>query len=68
MTANMATSGNFSMARTLSEYKIVTMLHKYYTIADYQDFFQTFDNPDFIGYTLGIRENDLNQLAEMSKA
>lgn len=68
MTANMATSGNFSMARTLSEYKMITMLHKYYTIADYQEFFQTFDNPDYIGYTLGIREDDLIQLAEMKQA
>jgi GMP reductase len=67
MTANMATSGNFSMARTLSEYKMITMLHKYYAITDYQDFFQTFDNPDYIGYTLGIREDDLVQLEEMKQ-
>ncbi len=66
MTANMATSGTFSMARTLAEYKMITTLHKYYTIEEYRDFFQTFDDPDYIAYTLGIRDEDLNQLKAMN--
>lgn len=68
MTSNMATSGTFSMAQTLSKYQIITMFHKYYTIEDYREFFRDFDNPDYIGYTLGIRQEDLSQLEKMNEA
>lgn len=68
MTANMATSGTFSMARTLAPYQLITMFHKYYTIEDYREFFQDFHNPDYIGYTLGIREEDMTQLQKMNEA
>jgi len=65
MTANMASSGTFEMAKTLVEYKMITTLHKYYTIDEYREFFKTFNSPDYISYTLGIRERDINQLREM---
>lgn len=65
MTANMATCGTFEMAKVLSEYKMITTFHKYYKIKDYQEFFKTFDNPDYIVYTLGIRDEDIAQLKEM---
>ncbi len=65
MTANMATCGTFEMAELLSKYKIITTFHKYYKLDDYKKFFETFDNPDYIVYTLGIREEDISQLKEM---
>jgi GMP reductase len=65
MTANMATCGTFEMAKVLSKYKIITTFHKYYTLDDYKKFFQDFNNPDFIAYTLGIRDEDIAQLKEM---
>jgi GMP reductase len=68
MTANMATCGTFEMARILSEYKIITTFHKYYQTADYQKFFESFNNPDYIVYTLGIRPEDIAQLKEMIAA
>jgi GMP reductase len=68
MTANMSTCGTFEMARLLSEYRILTTFHKYYTIEQYTEFFQTFDNPDMIVYTLGIRDDDKNQLLTMKQA
>lgn len=67
MTANMASSGTFELASVLQEYKIITTFHKYYSIDDYKDFFKTFSNPDFIAYSLGIREKDITQLKEMIK-
>lgn len=67
MTANMATSGTFEMAKILSKYKMITTFHKYYKIQDYITFFKTFKNPDYICYTLGIREQDIKQLKEMKK-
>lgn len=62
MTANMATCGTFEMARVLSKHKIITTFHKYYSIEDYKIFFKNFDDSDYICYTLGIREKDLEQL------
>jgi len=64
-TANMASSGTFEMARTLSEKKLITSFHKYYSIDDYVEFFKTFNNPDYICYTLGIRDKDIDQLKKM---
>lgn len=65
MTANMATCGTFEMAKILSKNKIITTFHKYYKIEDYKEFFKNFNNPDFIAYTLGIRDEDIEQLKEM---
>lgn len=68
MTANMATCGTFEMAKTLSEYKMVTTFHKYYSIEEYKEFFKNFNNPDYICYTLGIREEDLEKLKQMKES
>lgn len=65
MTANMATCGTFEMAKTLAPYKIITAFHKFYTVSDYKKFFKTFKNPDYIIYTLGIRDEDLEKLDQM---
>ncbi len=67
MTANMATCGTFEMARIFSKYKMITTFHKYYTVKEYKNFFKTFHHPDYICYTLGIRDRDLKQLKLMKK-
>ncbi len=68
MTANMATCGTFEMAEVLAPHKIVTTFHKYYSLEDFQKFFETFDNPDYICYTLGIRDIDIEKLNQMKEA
>ena len=68
MTANMATCGTFEMARTLAPHKMVTCFHKYYTTDQYAEFFKTFNNPDYVAYTLGIRDQDFGALKEMKEA
>lgn len=67
MTSNMASCGTFEMAKTLSKYKIITSFHKYYSIEDYKEFFKNFDDQDYIMYTLGIRDKDIEQLNNMIK-
>lgn len=67
MTANMISCGTFEMARILSKYKMITTFHKYYSVKDYKTFFKTFNNPDYIVYTLGIRDEDIKKLKEMIK-
>lgn len=68
MTANMATCGTFEMAKVLAPYKMITTFHKYYKLEDYKGFFKDFNNPDYIAYTLGIRDEDIAQLKEMIAA
>ncbi len=67
MTSNMATCGTFELAKILSKYKIITTFHKYYSVSDYKKFFKTFNNPDYIVYSLGIREEDWKKIEEMNK-
>ncbi len=67
VTANMASSGTFEMAKTLSKLKMVTFFHKYYTLEDFEKFFETFNNPDYVCYTLGIRSEDFEKLGKMSE-
>ena len=67
MTANMATSGTFEMAKVLAPYKMITTFHKYYSVDAYQKFFKDFNNPDYIVYTLGIRDEDISKLKTMIK-
>lgn len=67
MASNMASCGTFEMAHILSKEKMITTFHKYYTVEDYKKFFETFNNPDYIAYTLGIRDEDIEKLQEMIK-
>lgn len=67
MTANMATCGTFEMAKILAPHKMITTFHKYYSIEEYKEFFKEFNNPNYITYTLGIRDKDIEQLKQMIK-
>ena len=62
MSANMNSSGTFELAKVLSKHKIITTFHKYYSINDFINFFKDFNNPDYISYSLGIRNEDLKKL------
>jgi len=68
LTANMASCGTFELARVLSKKHVITTLHKYYNVKDYQEFFKTPIDPNFVAYTLGIRDEDMAQLQDMAKA
>jgi GMP reductase len=65
ITANMATSGTFEMAKVLSEHKMITAFHKFYSPEEFEVFFKSFNNPDFVAYSLGIRDEDFKKLHVM---
>jgi len=67
MTANMMSSGTFGIAKELAPKKIITALHKYYTVDEYKEFFEDFNNPDYIAFTIGTRDADLKLLKEFIK-
>jgi GMP reductase len=58
----MDTSGTFEMAKELSKHKMITCLHKFYSLGELKDFFQDFNEPDYLAYTLGIRDEDFEKL------
>tara|TARA_Y100000361_G_scaffold62753_1_gene55197 strand:- start:5159 stop:6190 length:1032 start_codon:yes stop_codon:yes gene_type:complete len=64
MSANMDTTGTFEVYDVLSKYKMLTMLHKFYTIEDYKNNKDRLD-PNFFGVSTGISENDYNKLVSI---
>jgi GMP reductase len=66
--ANMDTTGTFDMARALSRHGMITALHKHYSLAELQEFFSDFDQPDYVAYSLGIRDEDFEKLRAVLKA
>lgn len=67
ITANMDTSGTFEMAKTLSKHKMITALHKFYSVEELKEFFKEFNEPDYVAYTLGIRDEDFEKLNKVLK-
>jgi GMP reductase len=47
--ANMDTVGSFEMATVLAEHKLITAIHKHYSISQWNDFLQ-FKTPDFYNH------------------
>ena len=60
--ANMDTTGTFEMAHALARHKMITALHKHYSIEELIAFFADFSNPDYVAYSLGIRDEDFEKL------
>jgi len=62
--ANMDTIGTFKTAAVLSEFKMPTFLHKFYTLED----FKTHDyNSEYIGVSSGISPKEIVNLLEILK-
>ena len=62
MAANMATTGTFSMAKELSKHKIITTLHKYYSVDQLEKELPVLNQPHYVAYTMGIRDSDFEKL------
>mgnify|MGYP003329750677 CR=1 FL=1 len=73
MAANMDTTGTFSVCKVLATYKILTCLHKFYTLNDYQMFFCQEKNKDndieniknYMVVSTGIGEKDFINLCSI---
>lgn len=63
MVSNMDTTGTIEMAKELQNYKIITCLHKYYTVQDIPDDL----NKDYYAVSSGIKDKDLKNLDEIMK-
>lgn len=67
MCANMPSVATFTMARQLQKYKMVTALHKYYTLQQLQNFFFSPDViPDYCWVTIGMKDADLEKIKDIA--
>ena len=63
--SNMDTVGTFDVYKILSKFKIITALHKFYSVTDfisYQSDNNIILNPDLFMVSTGIQETDFNRL------
>ncbi|MFT4313421.1 MAG: GMP reductase [Candidatus Woesearchaeota archaeon] len=56
--SNMDTTGTFEIAQALRKHKLVTILHKHYTIEELAEKLPLINDPDYVGYSLGISQLD----------
>jgi GMP reductase len=63
--ANMDTTGTFSMAESLSKQKIITCLHKHYSLKEHLNKFGSWAGlwpTEYTWYSLGIKDRNFDQL------
>ena len=66
--ANMDTIGTFEIYDELKKYKIITALHKHYTLEDYKSrFYSKGLDPDYFMVSTGISDSDFDKLKEILK-
>lgn len=58
--ANMDTTGTFEVYHCLKQHKIITALHKFYTLEDYQKHYHL--DPDYFMVSTGISDKDFSNL------
>ena len=65
--ANMDTIGTFEMATALAKNKLITAIHKHYSIEDWNVFMTNAskDIGDYIAISTGIKPNDVEKLASI---
>jgi len=67
MISNMDTTGTFEIAKVMCKYKVITCIHKFYTVDEWKEFISSLDNNDFnyIVVSIGITDSDINKLDEI---
>ncbi|MBQ0733520.1 GMP reductase [Aquimarina celericrescens] len=64
MASNMDTTGTFEMAKSLSQIKLFTVIHKHYSLEDWSTFFTNISDEitKYIAISTGIKEKDFTKL------
>lgn len=64
--ANMDTIGTFEMYKALSEFKMLTCMHKFYNINDYKEFTKENElDPNLFIISTGIKDDDFTRMCEI---
>lgn len=67
MAANMDSIGTFQMAHVLSEFRLITALHKHFSVDQWRSFLQNKERDfyKYIGVSCGISNSDFEKLQEL---
>ena len=66
ISANMDTTGTFETAKSLEKYGILTAIHKFYSLKDWEDNLKNL-NPKYLIVTLGSSEEEFNKAKNIFK-
>lgn len=66
ISANMTTVSSFEMANVLAKHKIMSAIHKYYSVEELRNFFNTGVGIEYAWYTLGTNLDDWNKFKEVN--
>jgi len=64
----MDTTGTFEVAKALAKHRLMTTIHKHYTLDDWKRVFQESENPElpnYIAVSAGVSERDLDKVQEV---
>ena len=64
--SNMTTVASFEMANALAKHNIMTAIHKYYSIEELKNFFNTKIACDYAWYTLGTSKDEWEKLKKVN--
>jgi GMP reductase len=62
--ANMSFA-SFDLADSLKKHKIITCLHKYHSIDDLTNYFQSTNDIDYVWVSIGYKNSEINKLIEL---
>lgn len=65
--SNMDTTGTFEMAKELTKKKILTAIHKHYSLEEWKKFKETNENFNYISVSMGISNDDFIKTEEIFK-
>lgn len=67
MAANMDTVGTFTMAETLSRWRLFTVIHKHYTVAEWGNAIKSFSDGDlnYLAISTGTLDSDITKLDQI---
>ena len=63
--SNMDTTGTLEVYKEASKHSIITCLHKYHTISDFENYGISSLNPSLFMISTGISESDFSKLKEI---
>lgn len=65
ISANMYATGSFAIAKRLSKHKIITCLHKFYTLGELVEFYKYNPDPAYTWMSIGQSDEDIIKLENL---
>jgi GMP reductase len=63
--ANMMSTGTYKIANIMSKHRVLTFIHKEYTVKEHIENMKTLEDRSLVGFTSGVRPKDKDRTAEV---